>query len=168
MSELGPAARGELPGSAEPEKALPVVQTAEKQPADEQPAKAPPEQPPPEAPPVELECPSCNRTVFEGDHYCENCGRDLTLPKGHPSYRPIARPYGAADYALILSGVAPLGLLLPSPYSALIAAGGVGVGGWCLWRIASSGGRLKGMKPSLWAIAIGLFWLATILIVKGR
>jgi len=197
VGELGSAARGELPPAAEPEAGeqraaadLPVRAPGAPAPARRGmqaiapgveptaiPARAPakrvetpPEKPapePPEAPPVELECPVCKRTVFHGDHYCENCGRDLSLRKGQTTIRPIAYPYDPTDYALLLSAVAPLGLLLPALYSWLLAAGGTVMGGWCAWRIMTSGGKLKGMKGALGAIMLGLFWLVTILLVKG-
>lgn len=120
-----------------------------------------------EPPPVELECPICKRTVFHGDHYCENCGRDLTLAKGELSIKPPPEPHGLTDHALILSTAAPVGALLPSPYSGLIAAAGASLGVWCTVRIVASGGKLKGVKPALWAAALGLFWLVVIYIAKG-
>jgi len=129
-------------------------------------AAAPPGQPFAPAAPVELECPVCGRPVFVGDHYCENCGRDLTLPRGKPGLRPIGRHYALADVAFILSAAAPLGLLLSFPYSVLLPAAGAALALLCAWRVLRSGGRLLGLKAALGALVIGVFWL--VLIIAAR
>ena len=121
-----------------------------------------PAAPPVSAPPVELECPSCRRTVFEGDHYCENCGRDLTLPRDVPGLRPIARLYGPAEIALILGAAAPLGLFLPMPLSLVLPVGCIALAGWCGYHILGSKGRLTGIKPTAGALALGILWLVVI------
>jgi len=106
--------------------------------------------------------------VFEGDRYCENCGRDLARPRSDRRLHPIARMYEPADYALMLSAASPVGLLLRPPYSVLPAGLGIALSAWCLARIGRSGGRLKGMKESLWGVALGVLWLVLILCAQGR
>jgi len=115
-------------------------------------------------PPVEAryECPSCKRYVYEGDAFCENCGRDLSRPSGEPSVPVQPKHYGPVDYALMVSAGAPLGLLSPFPFSAVVAAAGIALGAWCLLRILLSGGRLKGTRQAVGAIALGLFWMVII------
>ena len=132
------------------------------------PAPAPaPAVTPETAPPVELECPSCRRPVFEGDHFCENCGRDLHRRPGERSAQrrtPVSN--APADYALILSGAACLGVFLPLPLSAVPAAGGVALGIWSARRIGASAGRLRGGSTALFAAVLGVLWLAWVVLAR--
>ena len=70
--------------------------------------------------------------------------------------------YEPVDYALLASAGAPVGLLFSFPFSAIVPAGGIILGAWCLLRILLSGGRLKGARRAVGAIALGLFWLVLI------
>jgi len=110
------------------------------------------------APEAQYECPACGRYVFEGDRFCENCGRDLSVPKGKPTIPVRGKPYGLTDYALMISAAAPVGILLRFRLGILIALGGTVMGLWCLLRIVLSGGKLEGAGRAVGAIAVGLFW----------
>ena len=122
------------------------------------------------APEVEAqyECPSCRRHVFGGDAFCENCGRDLSLPADRRSFPAQPKRYDPVDYALLVGFGGPVGLLAPFPFSAVVAAAGIILGAWCLLTILLSGGRLAGAGRALGAIALGLFWLALICWSGGR
>lgn len=129
----------------------------------EPPAEAPPPRPtPPESPLIEKECRSCGRPVFEGDHYCENCGHDLTRKVVSGGLRSRAKHYGGADIALMLGAAAPVGLLLPDPASLSLSAAALLVAAWSLLRILLSGGKLTGAGRSIAAVVMALFWAAVI------
>jgi len=186
VAELPPAAQRKLGGGAPPPKALPAGAELEEtvgaegpvSPAETVMAAPPAVRPPPEAPPkptekpvkvppVEMECPACKRTVFHGDHYCENCGRDLRQTPSGGRLKPIARAYAIADYALMLSASAPVGLVLRLPYSLLIGAGGLSLSVWSALKVVRSEGRLKGLKAAVWGAVLGAFWLALIVAAQG-
>jgi predicted nucleic acid-binding Zn ribbon protein len=175
---LAPQAQARL-AAAQPERALPPgpgtqapAPAAPRPDQAQRPAGPPPlarRKPPLEAPPpapeplpVETECPSCGHAVFQDDRYCENCGRDLKAPKSAPAAGRIVRPLRAADYALMLSAAAPVGLLLPLPFSLLIALAGTALSAWSLWRVARSGGGLSGAGRAAWGLVLGAIWLAVI------
>jgi len=144
-----PPARREPPGlPGRPVKAAPSAAT---------------EAPAPEPPPVQYECPSCRRFVFKGDSFCENCGRDLSIPRGRREFLGPRRYYAAADYALMFGTAAPLGVLLPSPMTVLLAGVAIVLGLWCLGRIGASHGQLQGTGAAAGGLAAGLFWTVMIL-----
>jgi len=154
---------------AEPLPAEPVPVEPVPMPDEEPVAEAAPPVPAAtgEAPPVEMNCSSCGHMVWHGDHYCENCGRDLTKPRGERTLRTVTVPYHLTDYALLLSAAAPAGLLLPGPFDWVIAAAGIVLGIWCLVRIRDSKGVLEGKGMAVKALLLGAFWLILILIARG-
>ncbi|MDP6438052.1 MAG: hypothetical protein QGH74_00285 [Candidatus Brocadiia bacterium] len=121
--------------------------------------------------PAELDCPGCRSPVLKGDHYCENCGRDLTLRRGKPTIRHRGGRHLLPDCALVLSAAAPVGFLLrmflPAPYSVALAAAGIALGALSALRIMRSGGRLGGMGRAVAALGLGVFWLVLILLARG-
>ncbi len=149
---LVPAEQGEVVPAAPP--SLPRVAPEPKEPSGK-------------APPVEMECHVCHYTVFHGDRHCENCGRDLTLRASERALKPAAQPYELVEYALMLSAAGPAGLVLPAPYSSLIPLAAIALSLWCAGRILRSEGRLKGMKGSLVAALLAVFWLVVIFIAQG-
>jgi len=179
----GPERRALPPGEeaglpAVPEKAPPPARPA----PPAVPAQAPPRRPkkpkkkprkeekkapqgePPEA---RYECPSCSRYVYEGDNYCENCGRDLSIPAGRREFPGPGRAYRPADYALMVGAAAPAGLLI-GPGAALgIAAVGGALGAWALTRTAASQGQRTGAGRALGAVVAALFWIVVI-VAFGR
>ncbi len=148
-----------LTGRARPPAALPARKQAGA-PADATPVEL-------LALPAELDCPGCRSPVLKGDHYCENCGRDLTLRRGKPTIRRRGRRHLLPDCALVLSAAAPAGLFLPHPYSAAVAAGGTVLGALAALRIIFSRRRLGGMGRAMAALALGVFWLVLILLARG-
>jgi ribosomal protein L40E len=114
--------------------------------------------------PIEVECPACRRPVLYGDRYCENCGRDLKKPKGERTLKEEAVPYAMADWALVVSAIAPAGLLLPGVLALGPAAAGAMLGAAALKRIRNSQGKLKGASTAEKAIALGVFWFALVIL----
>ena len=147
-----------------PESSAPGVRSEPPAPPARRPAVGPETLPDDrEEPPVETECWSCGRTVFVGDRYCENCGRDLQREPGEPTIGRPAREYGLSDYALMISAAAPAGLLFPLPLSLAIGGVGIALSLWCVGRILTSDGRLKGQSTVGQAIVLGAVWLLIIL-----
>ncbi len=149
------------PPARRPEPALPAKARKPKKPKKE---KKPKEKKAPagEPPEARYECPSCGRFVYEGDNYCENCGRDLSIPAGRREFPGSSRAYRPADYALMVGAAAPVGLLV-SPGAALgVAAVGGALGAWSLVRTAGSQGERTGMGHAVGAIVAAVFWIAVI------
>lgn len=113
-------------------------------------------------PPVQYECPSCKRWVLEGDNYCENCGRDLSL---HPDQREFAEPVlsTVAEFSLGFGLLAPAGFLLETllgrPWSLSFGVLGLVLGVWAVPRILGSHRRLRGVPHALAGIVLSAFWL---------
>jgi RNA polymerase subunit RPABC4/transcription elongation factor Spt4 len=124
------------------------------------------EEPPGGAPPVQYPCPGCKATVLEGDNFCENCGRDLSLHPDQPEF-PEGRLSALADYALVCGLIAPVTAPLGLPWSLSLAALGIVLGIIAIARIRSSRGRLRGTVRSVGAVVISLFWLLAIAIFGG-
>jgi hypothetical protein len=121
---------------------------------------------PPQAGPELLaryECPSCGRYVYEGDSFCENCGRDLSLRRDRPEIKPSADRYEPADYALMVAAGSPAGLLVAPMAALLLAGAGGALSAWSLWRILGSRGRFSGRAVALGGLAAALFWAAVVL-----
>ncbi len=111
-----------------------------------------------EEPPARYECPSCGRYVYEDDNFCENCGRDLSIPRGHREVLGAPTPYGPRKYALLLAAAAPAGLLIGPAIALLAALLAVAAAAWCTYRIASSGGALGGLGGAVGALLLATFW----------
>jgi RNA polymerase subunit RPABC4/transcription elongation factor Spt4 len=161
-----PAVREKAPLPARAAEAPPVKRRKPEKPAAEQPRQPPKGQ----APDARYECPSCGRYVYEGDNYCENCGRDLAIPAGQREFPGPGRAYAPADYALMVGAAAPVGLLLwrfGLPYSAeaamAIAGAGGALGAWSLYRTAGSGRQLTGAGRAVGALLAAAFWVVAIL-----
>jgi hypothetical protein len=163
---------GDAEGQAAEKSGLPARSDAEVPVRD----SAPPTREPPQArgslpvgvpddgPLIEKDCPSCGRPVFERDHYCENCGHDLTRKVTSGGLGERAEPYSGADYALMLGGAAPIGLLLPGLASVSVPAAALLVAAWSALRIALSGGRFAGLAKALGGAALAVFWAVVILV----
>jgi len=125
-------------------------------------AETPPTTPEASPPPVQYQCPSCASYVFEDDNFCENCGRDLSIPAGRSEFPDRPRDYEPAEYALMLGAAAPLGLLLDGPPALCLAAAGVLLSLWCLLRMMTSRNPLLGMGSAIGGLIFGGFWLLLI------
>ncbi|MFO7957949.1 MAG: zinc ribbon domain-containing protein [Candidatus Brocadiia bacterium] len=119
---------------------------------------------PPEGPPAQYECPSCGRFVYEGDNFCENCGRDLSIPSDRREKLGPPKRYETSDYALMVGAAAPVGLLIGPPVALAIAGAGALLSGWCLWRILSPDTHLCGAAPAAGGLAASGFWGLMILL----
>jgi len=127
------------------------------------PKEAPAEEAPrAEAPPARYECPSCRRYVYEGDNFCENCGRDLSIPAGQREFPGPHERYRPADYALMISMAAPLGLLVAGTAAIAIASVGGLLGAWSVYKAIDSRGRLEGAGRAGVAVAAALFWMVVV------
>jgi hypothetical protein len=104
--------------------------------------------------------------VLEGDNFCENCGRDLSLHPDQAEF-PASELSALADYALICGLAAPLGIPLGMPWSLSIGAVGVVFGVWAIARIRASRGDLTGTFRALAGIIAAVFWLLVIGVVGG-
>lgn len=117
---------------------------------------------PVEAPAARYECPSCARYVYEGDNFCENCGRDLSIPAGRREFPGPRQRYRPADYALMVAMAAPVGLLFaPTAAVGIAAAGGV-IGAWSLYKAIDSHGQLQGAGRAGVAVGAALFWMVAV------
>lgn len=114
--------------------------------------------------PVRYECPSCGRWVYDADNFCENCGRDLSVPAGEREIKEPAHDYAPADFGLMLAAAAPAGFLLSqSAVLGITGAGGL-VSAWSLWRILGSRARLLGASRAAGGLVLALFWAAIALL----
>ncbi len=157
--QLAPPGQKQLPAPEESD--LPAPRPSGGPPAQQEapregpPAPAPPEE---EAPPVQIECPSCRHYVYEDDNFCENCGRNLGLPREEPEIKGISHHYEPADYALMLGTAAPVGLVF-APVGTLVVAGmAAAVSAYALWRIRRSRGTLEGTASAAGGLGAALFW----------
>ncbi len=155
---------GETKAISRLEKARPPAKQEAEPPAKATPpagdkAKTEPAKEPPPAPPVALECPSCASVVFEGDNFCEKCGRDLSVPGGQSEFPDRPRAYAGADYALMVGAAGPVGLLLSGPPSFAVALTGAALGLWSMVRISTSRNPLLGFGRALGGLIAGAFWL---------
>jgi len=126
---------------------------------------SPPEETEPaEGPPAQYDCPSCGRYVYEGDNFCENCGRDLSIPRGRKEKLGPPKRYKASDYALMLGAAAPVGLLVGAPAALAVAGAGALLSAWCLWRILNPNSHLSGAAPAAGGLAASAFWALMILL----
>ncbi len=148
--QAAPPARAESPGP-------PAVQEEKKEKEDEKAEEQ-------EGPPAQYECPGCGRYVFEGDNFCENCGRDLSLPRERKEKLGPPQRYAVSDYALMVGAATPLGLML-GPQAALgIAAAGALLSAWCLWRIFRPDSHLQGAGSAAGGLAAAGLWALLILL----
>lgn len=161
------------PGAGEEKRKAGLPARTEKAPVPEKvkaaagpPAEAPPkeaeeageEAPTEPPPPVRYECPSCGRYVYEDDNFCENCGRDLSIPAGEKELKGPGQRYQPADYALMIAAAAPAGLLFRPAAALGIAAVGGALAGWSLYRTLSSKGQLRGAGAAGGGLGAAGFW----------
>jgi RNA polymerase subunit RPABC4/transcription elongation factor Spt4 len=147
-------------------EATPVPRRARQEAAQPAPAEEEAEEEP-SKPPLRYECPGCGRYVFENDSYCENCGRDLSLPEGARSVPHRGEWCEATDYALMVSALGPVGLFLQSPFNLAVAGAGVVLGVGSLAWIGFSDGRLQGASRAGGAVALGMFWVVVLMLAGG-
>ena len=125
-------------------------------PAHEEPPQAQPEELPPT---VQVKCPSCGRFVFEDDNFCENCGRDLSVPAGRSEFPAKPRNYEPSYYALMAGAAAPVGLVFGRPLSLVLPAAAGALAVWCVLRIGFSRDPLLGLGRAVGGLVSSAFWM---------